>query len=200
MPTKAEVFGAVLSERDYQEERWAAIEAGNGFMHYQDYIAKYTRRLMDAMTMEEGLHDVRKIAALCFAAMEKFGAPQREGFPVEVTQTQEDNMEPIPVDDVLYTAVPVPLSEAQLDALVPNESEVTQVERNVYYRTPVQDRTYYYPPNHPGSDVGDKHTFKEIIAFAVVTGGAHRLVDRYGQFYYVGAGWRILQVTNPSFV
>jgi hypothetical protein len=198
MATRAEVFGAVHSERLYQEQKWKDLEPHNSMADFLRYISCHHVELQQSSNVEEATNKLRKVSALCVAAMEKFGAPQREGYPVHVVEKQAI---PAPVsEDTQYTAVPRLLSEEELDELVPHESEVGKVEWNVYYRTNRQTRIYYYPPNHPGSDVSDEHTFTDIIAFAVVTGGAHRLVDAYGNFFYVGAGWRVLQVNDPSFV
>lgn len=87
MLDREDVYIAIDTERDYQQERW-----GNNPHRQADdrqidefalYIARYTARLVEVATTAENDTDkldvVRKIAALCVACMEQHGAPQREG-------------------------------------------------------------------------------------------------------------------------
>lgn len=89
MPTQAEVFDALKSERAYQDARWGGkandqhhcIAAWLMFM--EDYIAeaKHVYSREESSTMyPKALDIIRKVSALGVAAMEVHGAPKRNGF------------------------------------------------------------------------------------------------------------------------
>ncbi len=95
MATRPEVYAALDSERDYQDVRWGDTLSGNRLPisslrqnggdrtvdEFILYINGYTADLVhlgshfcDTPTK---LDTIRKIGALCVAAMEQHGAPQR---------------------------------------------------------------------------------------------------------------------------
>jgi hypothetical protein len=78
--SRAAVYAAIDSERDYQDQLW-----GVGGKHEIDAFATYIRRystILDQVATEPSgdtskLDVVRKIAGLCVACMEQHGAPTR---------------------------------------------------------------------------------------------------------------------------
>jgi hypothetical protein len=81
------VYLAIDSERDYQEALWE--KAASGGKHSEGefllYIEEYVQRARWVCTQKadpegrvEALKEIRKVAALCVACMEKHGAPQRD--------------------------------------------------------------------------------------------------------------------------
>jgi hypothetical protein len=83
-----QVYAAIDSERDYQEEVWGASlssdQPGNGDRTLDEfalYIGGYaddlTRVSSHSGSPQAKLEVVRKVAALCVAAMEQHGAPHR---------------------------------------------------------------------------------------------------------------------------
>lgn len=94
MATRAEVYAAIDSERDYQDNRWGSTLSGGRepgqeqsggdrtVDEFSLYIAGYTDELVQnashfALTSDT-LDIIRKITALGVAAMEQHGAPHRE--------------------------------------------------------------------------------------------------------------------------
>ena len=83
--TTDEVFTAIQSERDYQDERWELDD--HSLEEWLVYIEDYVDEAKHILTRGEGeeaqqkaLEALRKVAALAVAAMEQNGAPQREGY------------------------------------------------------------------------------------------------------------------------
>lgn len=88
MIERARVYGAIDSERDYQDSKWGTTlsggRPGNGERSVDEfalYIAGYTNDLVQnashfAKTPDK-LDIIRKIAGLCVACMEQHGAPTR---------------------------------------------------------------------------------------------------------------------------
>lgn len=76
-------INALVSERMYQDQRWDQEKFGNRSVdEFSLYIYRYAGRLI-ANNSDEGeskLDMIRKVGALCVAAMEQHGAPKREGF------------------------------------------------------------------------------------------------------------------------
>ena len=88
MIERKEVYEAIDSERDYQDEIWgnslSGGRPGNGERTVDEfalYIAGYTNDLVQNAShfapSEEKLNIVRKIAGLAVACMEQHGAPKR---------------------------------------------------------------------------------------------------------------------------
>ncbi len=89
MTTRQEVYAAIDGERDYQDEGIAAI--GNNRMHemvlgediacIQVMLDKARRAWYDGTTIEPfaAMNELRKIAGVAVASMERNGAPRREG-------------------------------------------------------------------------------------------------------------------------
>lgn len=85
-----EVTRAIHGEREYQKQRWAEgfEDDGDGpddrsltdFMRYTEMELEEVTELLVSDKPEEALHHVRKVAGLCYAAMEVHGAPRREGY------------------------------------------------------------------------------------------------------------------------
>jgi hypothetical protein len=81
---RAEVYGLIDGERDYQNQRWGsehdAHESIGGFLVYMDeYLRRAKSAATDATTAADPdtMAGIRKIAALAVACMERFGAPAR---------------------------------------------------------------------------------------------------------------------------
>jgi hypothetical protein len=93
MTSRADIFKALISERNYQDKRWAADITSTGGRHsvteFFVYIRDYAEEALHFLTREanpeasaKGLHWARKVGALALACMEQHGAPQRSGFEV----------------------------------------------------------------------------------------------------------------------
>ncbi len=87
--SRQDVYFAIDSERDYQEEVWGATqssdEPGNGDRTLDEfalYIVGYSDDLLRNASHfgspKAKLDIIRKVAGLCVAAMEQHGAPERE--------------------------------------------------------------------------------------------------------------------------
>lgn len=85
MTSRSEVYAAIDSERDYQDQRWncettptCGKHSVTEFLVYmRDYIEEalhYASRNPDPQATEKALHDVRKVAALAVSCMEQNGA------------------------------------------------------------------------------------------------------------------------------
>jgi hypothetical protein len=89
MTSRADVYAAINSERDYQEMR-VKRDQGNPFhsleefILFMDFYLTETKRVASTTWGPEAkpatLEFVRKVVALGVAAMEHHGAPQRKGF------------------------------------------------------------------------------------------------------------------------
>lgn len=87
MIDRKEVYEAVDSERDYQEERWGSQDGpdagtnGHTVDEFALYMLSYSQDLakLAATTRGDGpkLDFVRKVTALGVACMEQHGAPKR---------------------------------------------------------------------------------------------------------------------------
>jgi len=81
MPSRKEVYVAIDSERDYQDNKWrnayddSEWSAGDWLI----FIERYLNKAKDTLGDEDAtLDNIRKIAGLAVAAMEYKGAPMRE--------------------------------------------------------------------------------------------------------------------------
>lgn len=77
-------FGAIISEREYQNQRWAA-EPPHSITEWLTYIQNYALEAQNIVTRKpthdadpEALHIIRKIGAMAVACMEEHGAPYRK--------------------------------------------------------------------------------------------------------------------------
>ena len=83
--SRATVYLAIDSEREYQDKRWLGPDRDHFADHTVDefilYISGYTNDLVHLGShvdqKEEKLNFIRKVGALCVAAMEQHGAPYR---------------------------------------------------------------------------------------------------------------------------
>lgn len=80
MPDINTIIEAVESERQYQRDRWGDLDDRNNVGNFLTYIKREADKgLAPSVWRGPGLGDedamaqVRKVAALCFAAMERFG-------------------------------------------------------------------------------------------------------------------------------
>lgn len=78
-----EAFAAIQSEREYQQAKWGENpHSPQEFLTYiQDYAAEALHigcREDDKVCVPKQMDIIRKVAALCVAAMEQHGAPKRE--------------------------------------------------------------------------------------------------------------------------
>jgi hypothetical protein len=91
MPTRAEVYAAIDSERNYQKSRWnERTTTSKGFHSFsewfaymEDYIAEAKHLLARTPAQDAEIpvqHIMRKVTTMGVAAMEDHGAPTREGF------------------------------------------------------------------------------------------------------------------------
>lgn len=81
--TIKEVFTAIESERDYQDDKWGLEDTHSleeWVLYMEDYLSKARSALVDAEDDVEALENIRKVAGLAVAAMQDHGAPQREGY------------------------------------------------------------------------------------------------------------------------
>ena len=93
MTSRADVYAALDSERDYQEMRvkrdqGAGFHSTEEFLLYMDYYLTETKKIATTTWGPEAkpaiLEFIRKVTALGVACMEQHGAPQRKGFEREV--------------------------------------------------------------------------------------------------------------------
>lgn len=182
---------AITSERAYQDAKWGDnLDKTNTVTDYATYMDKYMEEVKNGKDDNAKLESMRKVAALAVKAMEVYGAPQRDGFPVcdhcgEVKCPGYN--EECPKFEAEATSE---LSEEQLDKIVQNEQQATKVEKGKWYRVNEKDRSY--------SDNGKFLTIFNVRAFCVQPNGAHRLVDAQGRFYYVQPWWTCLSVEAPQ--
>lgn len=89
MTTRKEVYEAIDSERDYQQQRWGGDHyrtVGEYLIYMQDYLDEAKRQATREPDNPVGWRNVsdntkdtiRKIAALAVACMEHNGAPKRQ--------------------------------------------------------------------------------------------------------------------------
>ncbi len=84
--TRQEVYKSIDGERTYQGERWN--DNGKELLDFLAYIKDYTLRAIETerrhtgsqINCESARNDIRKIAALSVAALERFGTIMRPGF------------------------------------------------------------------------------------------------------------------------
>jgi len=86
LTTRAEVYRAIDTERDYQEFRWSdsTTHHNHSLTEWLVYIRDYTEEALhilsreaDPVATEKALPFLRKIAPLGVAGMEQLGAPLR---------------------------------------------------------------------------------------------------------------------------
>lgn len=183
MASRSEVFAALVSERAYQDDKWEDLDKVNNLQDFVTYIQKYAGSFDPTWSNEQILANFRKVAALGVVAMEKFGAPQREGYKIDISvETVE---EPV----FLKT-----LSDEELQALVKQGQESTKVEFNKWYRVNEIERAYIY--FHEGKSC--YICVKDVRAFSVSSSGNHRLIDARGTEHFVKAGWHCLTVPKAE--
>lgn len=89
MPSRAEVYAAIDTERDYQDNKWnpqtTTIAGHRSFAEWFVYIEDYVNEAKHSLSREtkkeadrEAANIMRKVAAMAVAAMEQLGAPPRE--------------------------------------------------------------------------------------------------------------------------
>ena len=80
--TRASVYAAISTERQYQEKRWPGFSsAAQDLSAWAEYIERYLSLVKDYDSHNdkpEALEAMRKIAALAVCAMEEHGAPERQ--------------------------------------------------------------------------------------------------------------------------
>ena len=85
--TRKEVYAALDSERDYQQERWGPTETkglhsiSEFLLYMQDYLneaAHIVSREGKRTAYPKALEVVRKITAMGVSCMEQHGAPSRQ--------------------------------------------------------------------------------------------------------------------------
>ena len=78
---RKDVYYAIDSEREYQEQRWPRPQHNHTNTEYLVYIRYYVNKALDAVSYEDDdsstLPALRKIAALAVAAMEENGIEYR---------------------------------------------------------------------------------------------------------------------------
>jgi hypothetical protein len=89
MTTREEVYKALDSERDYQDEKWNVVTSTSGGNHsiedymvyMEDYIAEIKHLLSRKSTQESypiAIEIVRKVTAMGVHCMQQYGAPLRK--------------------------------------------------------------------------------------------------------------------------
>jgi hypothetical protein len=188
-----QVCAALKSERNYQDKRWGDnLDLVNGLEDYVGYMRNYMTRIDPNASAHDILEGMRKVAAIGVKAMEVFGAPQRNGFPVCGEGPGPGCNEQCPKMNVIQE-----LSSEQLDALCKDAQESTKIEQNRWYRVTETERIYAYD-TFAGKQV--TYTFHDIRAFCISSSGAHRLIDKYGTVYFVKSGWTVLAVPKAEVV
>jgi hypothetical protein len=75
-------FGAIISEREYQDAKWNKNHSNTEFLVYiRDYVEEalhFSSREADDKCLAKQQDSLRKIAALAVAAMEQNGSRPRE--------------------------------------------------------------------------------------------------------------------------
>lgn len=205
MPDFNEVGLAVLSERRYQDSKWKDnLDKTNSIPEYLKYMQTYLdaakAQIQEGTTVLDILATIRKVTALGVVTMEKFGAPHREGF--ECDPFNDNGCAGVvacpscPMDDrcEITQDEAVELTPNELDGIIAQEQEAIKVERGVYYRVSETERIYVF------DDPSAEHHFTDVRAFAVMPSGGHRLLDKYGTWFYVQPGWRVLIVPKAEVV
>lgn len=88
MTDRDDVYNALDSERDYQDQQWNVNTTSTGGQHsvteflvfMQDYLTQAMHQVSregEPFASEKALHTVRKITAMGVACMEQHGAPRR---------------------------------------------------------------------------------------------------------------------------
>lgn len=88
--TRQEVYQLLDGERAYQNSRWPddpeeVLSQHKTPLHFVVYMQQYLHRAVQELTFvadpnyQTLLDNIRKVSALGVAAMEKFGAPSRQG-------------------------------------------------------------------------------------------------------------------------
>lgn len=88
MTKRSEVYKAIDTERDYQDQRWNEnTTTSNGYHEvgaWLTFLRTYIReaeeiisRNGDPEATDQSMHTIRKIAAMCVCCMEQHGAPHR---------------------------------------------------------------------------------------------------------------------------
>ncbi len=88
--TRAEVYKAIDSERDYQDAKWPQggqpgypnpLTIGEFLLLLEEYVAKGRAEWTNEKRPEmRTLNVIRKCAGIAVNCMEQHGAPQREGY------------------------------------------------------------------------------------------------------------------------
>jgi hypothetical protein len=82
MPTRAEVYEAVDSEREYQDALKGIRSTrdrtlGDFLVLLNHYIVEANQSYVRNRSATQSMHEIRKIAAIAIKAMEVNGAPKR---------------------------------------------------------------------------------------------------------------------------
>lgn len=88
MTKRSEVYEAIDTERDYQDQRWNENTTTTGGIHtvatWLTFIRTYVREAEEIVSRngepkasQQALHTIRKIAGMAVACMEQHGAPHR---------------------------------------------------------------------------------------------------------------------------
>jgi hypothetical protein len=83
--TRAEVYALIDGERAYQDRKWGGMEHDERHTYFDwfRFIQDRTRKVLltpasSDLAREDALDKLREIAALATAALELFGAPERD--------------------------------------------------------------------------------------------------------------------------
>lgn len=83
MTVRADVYRAIDSERDYQDQKWGGASydsqksVGDFLLYIRRYVDMAQETYSTATDVTPTLENIRKIAALAVACMEYNGAPRR---------------------------------------------------------------------------------------------------------------------------
>ncbi len=79
MTSRDEVYLAIDSERDYQDDKWHTNSTmGEFVLLLEEYVDRARAAWSQSMPDERTLDTVRKVGALAVACMEQHGAPWRQ--------------------------------------------------------------------------------------------------------------------------
>ena len=78
---RTEIYKLIDGEREYQEARWPSLYHDHSATEYLVYIRDYTEEALHRVSRDWdesfALENMRKIAALAVACMERHGSPGR---------------------------------------------------------------------------------------------------------------------------
>lgn len=92
---RQDVYKAIDSERDYQNNKWGDLDSKNSLGDFLIYMEKALHNAKHSYfgqgTENISLHNVRQVVAIAVAAMEKFGVPSRIAYTIQKDKVNESS-------------------------------------------------------------------------------------------------------------